>query len=276
MAELLFGTAGVPRSAKSTATQSGIERIAELGLGNMEVEFVRGVKMRHQTALSLGQLAAQKGVELTVHGPYYINFNAHEPEKLVASQERLIESARRASSLGAQGVVFHAAYYLGDSPSLAYANVKKYLGEVVKEMQKEGNRVILRPEVTGKPTQFGTLEELIQLSQESAGVAPCVDFAHWHARTGKANSYAEFLAILEQIETGLGREALDKMHIHISGIDYGRGGEKKHLNLSQSDFRYQELLRALKDKRAKGIVVCESPNLEEDALLLQRTYLELH
>ena len=43
--ELLFGTGGVPLSAKSSSTEAGIERIAELGLGCMEVEFVWGVKM---------------------------------------------------------------------------------------------------------------------------------------------------------------------------------------------------------------------------------------
>jgi len=39
---LVFGTGGVPRSAESPSTTSGIERIAELGLGGMEIEFVRG------------------------------------------------------------------------------------------------------------------------------------------------------------------------------------------------------------------------------------------
>ena len=35
---------------------------------------------------------------------------------------------------------------------------------------------------------------------------------------------------------------------------------------------YVELLRALSDYEVKGRVICESPNLEEDALLLQETY----
>jgi endonuclease IV len=34
-------------------------------------------------------------------------------------------------------------------------------------------------------------------------------------------------------------------------------------------------LKALKDKNAGGIVICESPNLEKDALLLQRSYARL-
>ena len=45
MAGLLFGTGGAPHSTKTKSTMDGIERIAELGLGCMEVEFVQGVKI---------------------------------------------------------------------------------------------------------------------------------------------------------------------------------------------------------------------------------------
>jgi deoxyribonuclease-4 len=151
--------------------------------------------------------------------------------------------------------------------------VKRHLQEVVNTLRKEGNKVTISPEVTGKPSQFGTLEELLQLSSEMEEVLLCIDFSHWHARTGKANSYQEFLAILDQVERKLGRRGLDNMHIHLSGIAYGKKGEIKHLMLADSDLRYTELLKALKERKAKGVVICESvPHLEQDALLLQQTY----
>jgi deoxyribonuclease-4 len=62
------------------------------------------------------------------------------------------------------------------------------------------------------------------------------------------------------------------MHIHVSGIAYGPKGEIKHLNLKESDLQYAELLQALKDYEVQGLLICESPNVEEDALLLQSTY----
>jgi len=82
---------------------------------------------------------------------------------------------------------------------------------------------------------------------ELEGLAPCIDFAHWHARNGAFNSYREFSALLQQIMERLGRAALDDMHIHFSGISYGRKGEIKHLNLKESDLHYEELLQALRD-----------------------------
>ena len=272
MAGLLFGTGGTPHSAKSKTTIDGIGRIAELGLGCMEIEFVQGVKMGEAGARLVGEMGTRAGVKLSAHGPYFVNLNAREPEKIRASQDRILQTARIASICGAESITFHAAFYLGDPPEKAYNTVKKYLAEVLHQLKRENNRVWIRPEVMGKLSEFGTIEEVLNLSTELEGVAPCLDFAHWHARTGKFNSYQEFVSILEQVEQRLGRAALDNIHIHVSGIDYGKKGEIKHLNLKESDFQYAELLKALRDCDAKGIVICESPNLEEDALLLQATY----
>jgi deoxyribonuclease-4 len=275
MTKLLFGTAGVPLSAKLRTTQSGIERLRELGLDCLEVQFVRGVKMSAESAAQLSQAAEENGISLTVHGPYFINFNARESEKVDASRERLLQAARIGSICGAKGVVFHPAFYFDNSPDQVYARVKNELQKITEQIRKEGIQILIRPEVTGKVSQFGTLEEILGLSAEIEGVAPCIDFAHWHARTGKFNSYPEFTAILDLMEERLGRESLNDIHIHVSGILYGRGGEKKHLVLGESDLQYIQLLRALKEHSARGFVICESPNLEEDALLLQKTYREL-
>ncbi len=272
MAGLLFGTGGTPHSAKTASTIDGIERIAKLGLGCMEIEFVQGVKMGEAGARLVAETAAREEVKLSAHAPYFINLNAREPEKIRASQGRIIQTARIAAICGAESIVFHTAFYLGDPPEQAYNTVKKCLEEITEQLKRENNRVWIRPEIMGKVSQFGTPEEVLNLSTELERVAPCMDFTHWHARTGRFNSYQEFTSILLQIKERLGRAALDNMHIHVSGIAYSKKGETKHLNLKESDFQYIELLKALKDYDVKGVVICESPNLEADALLLQATY----
>lgn len=272
---LAFGPAGIPNSTKVLNTLAGIERVHELGLGCMEMEFVQGVRMSPQSARDAGKLAFKKGIRLSAHAPYFINLNAQEPEKRAASRERIIQTARITALFGGESVVFHPAYYLKDEPDKVYASVKSNLEQIVTKLKTEGIRVWLRPEVMGKDSQFGTLEEILQLCAEVEGVAPTLDFAHWHARTGKANSYNEFAAMLKKIEKKLGRSALDNMHIHVSGIRYGPKGENNHLNFAESDFRYKDLVMALKDCKVKGTVICESPNLEEDAQLLQQAYEKL-
>jgi deoxyribonuclease IV len=275
MSKLFFGTGGVPLSTRPFTTYQGVSRVAELSLGCMEVEFVQGVRMKSAEAVRVGQTAAQNNVRLSVHAPYFINLNARESEKVSASQQRIFQAAFIAGQLGARSVVFHAAFYLGDPPEQVFQTVKKNLAEVLARLRENNIKVMLRPEVTGKGSQFGTLDEVLSLSQELEGVAPCIDFSHWHARTGENNSYNEFQKVLKTIESRLGRQSLDNMHMHVSGIAYTRKGESKHLILEESDLKYKDLLRALKDNDAGGLVICESPNLEEDALLLQQTYLEL-
>jgi len=275
MKGLLVGTGGVPHSAPKPSSQAGIKQIRELGLDCMELAFVRRVAMGEKTTSEVRQTAEECEVQVSVHAPYYVNLNSPEADKVRASRQRILQAARVGWLCGAQSIVFHAASYHDDPPEIVYERVRGHLVELVEELRAEGNGAILRPETTGKVSQFGTLEELLMLSKEVEGVAPCVDFAHLHARTGADNSYEEFAAFLELIGGELGQAGLGDMHIHISGIDYGPGGEKAHLNLEDADLRYVELLQALRDFEVSGLVICESPNLEEDALLVQRTYRSL-
>jgi len=275
MAGLLFGTAGIPLSTWPQTTIDGINRVAELGLDCMELEFVQGVYLKEEDAILVAEAAKKAGIRLSAHAPYFLNFNAHEPRKLRASQGILLKTTRIASICGAESVVFHAGFYLGDPPQETYQTIRKYLAEVVAKMKEEDIRLWLRPEASGKGSQFGSLEEILELCAELKGTAPCIDFAHLHARSGRLNSYPEFTAVLEQLKVRLGDDALKNMHLHISGIEYSARGERKHLGLQESDLQYNELLRALKDYNAKGTVICESPNQESDALLLKAGFSAL-
>ncbi len=270
---MLFGVAGVPHSSKGRSTVDGVRAIKELGLDAMEVQFVRGVRMGEKKAKEVGMVAKKLGVILTVHAPYYINLNSPERDKFDASVKRLYDSARIGSFFDAKGVVFHPGYYLKSSKQRAYERVKKGVEITLEKLEEDGIEAKLRPETTGKPTQFGELEELLRLSKEflerGYDVRPCIDFAHIHARYRRFNSYGEFVEIIERVEEEIGRESVESMHIHLSGIDYGMKGEREHLNLEESDMKWRELLKALKDCNADGILICESPNLEEDARMLK-------
>src|SRR3989338_6632652 len=276
MKELLFGTAGIPLSSEPRTTIDGIKHVRKLGLGAMELEFVRSVNITKDKAPEVKKAAEESNVILTCHAPYFINLNSLEKAKIKASIDRILNSARIANLCGGYSVCFHAGFYMGQEPKKVYDAIKHNMKEIVTTLKKENNSIWIRPETTGKATQFGNVDEILQLSQELDYVMPCVDFAHFHARTnGKYNTYKEFASILEAIEKKLGRKGLENMHMHVTGIAYGPKGEKNHLNLKESDLKYQELLKALKDFKVKGIAISESPNIEEDALLMQKVYSKL-
>lgn len=273
---LLFGTAGVPLSSKDRSSEGGIRRNRELNLGALELEFVQGVRMGEEKARKVGAIAQEEGIALSCHGPYYINLNSREPEKITASRDRILHTARISQILGVRSVIFHPAFNHEDSPEVVLARVVRELTTVREILDAEKNDVILRPETTGKGTQFGDLVQTIRIAQEVPGVLPCIDFSHLHARTnGQYNSYDEFCEILNETAEGLGDRWVKNVHFHISGIEYGLKGEKKHLVLKDSDLRYEELVKAIKTFGVEGLAICESPNLEEDALLLQQTYQSL-
>jgi deoxyribonuclease IV len=271
--KLLFGTAGVPLSTPVSTTLAALDHVKKLGLDCLEVEFVKGVKMGNDTADQIGKKAAALGIRLSVHAPYYINLNSAEPGTRLASQEHLISSARLAKILGASSLVFHGGYYGHDSPEATYDKIRAALRNVVSILRSEQNPITLRPETMGKRTQFGSLDEVLALCREVDGLVPCFDFAHLHAREKSENSYRHFHHVLRKVEKKLGPRALGDMHIHVAGILYGERGEIRHLDLHKSDFNFDGLLQALWDVGAAGMVICESPNLETDALMLKDLYL---
>ncbi len=276
MDKLRFGTAGIPLSTPESNTSNGIRHLRQLGLDSMELEFVRSVNLSEEKAKEVNEVRKKEDVSLTCHGSYFINLNSKEPQKVGASRARVLQAAKIANMAGAWSLTFHAAYYLGMEKEAVYSKVKEEIKKIVDELKNDGNPIWIRPETTGKPTQWGSYSEVIRLSQELDQVQPCVDFAHLHARTnGAYNTLEEFRKVLVDIEDGLGRHALDNMHIHLSGIAYGEKGEKHHLFLRDSDMNYKDLLKVLKEFKVKGSVVCESPNLEEDALILKNYYDKL-
>jgi len=269
---LLFGTAGVPRSTPGTSTGEGISRVSELNLDCLEVEYVKGVKMGLDTAHLVRKEAEKHKITLSVHAPYYVSLNSPREGVRMMSQKHLLSSARLASEMGARCVVFHPGYYGINKPEEAFETIRKGISEVVSILRSERNPVIMRAETMGKRTQFGSLEEILFLCQEVEGLQPCIDFSHLYARKGEANSYLHFYRILTKISKKLGDEALQNMHIHISGSLFGDKGEIKHLNLAETDFRYDEWVQALKDFSVKGMVISESPDQETDAIMLKKLY----
>ncbi len=273
MNQLLFGTAGIPIAAKGMGIMEGIRSVRELGLDCMELEFVRNVNISKEKTAEVNTIAKKENIILTAHGSYFINLNAPDKKKVEDSKKRVLDAARITSLCGGWSVCFHAAYYMGMEKQKAYETVKNNLKEIVSTLQNEGIKIWIRPEYAGKTSQWGGLEEIVKASQEVEMVLPCIDFAHVYARSlGTINNYEAYAKILEYTEKQLEKEALKNMHIHMEGIAYGKTGERHHTNLKESGINYEAVVKAWKDFGLKGVVICESPNIEDDALVLKRTY----
>ena len=271
--KLNFCTAGIPLNTPNRNILNGISYLKKLGLNGLEIEFVRSVNIKEEKAALVKKAARKENVELTCHGQYYVNLASLEKPKIHASVSRVLNAAKIANLCGAKSVTYHAGFYMKREPNKVYDIIKKYTKKIVNRLKEEGNPILIRPETTGKGTQWGDIDEIIRMSSEIEQVMPCVDFSHLHARSGGSmNSKKEFDSVFEKIEKELGKEALSNMHCHVSGIAYSEKGERHHLVLKESDFNYKDLMKSFKDFKAKGVIICESPNIEEDALLMQKEY----
>lgn len=271
MEKLNFITAGIPLRTEPKDYEHAFQVIKEMGLDGMELEFVHGVRMgvNGQEVVK----AVSKDFVITAHGPYYINLNSKEQEKIDASVVRIIDTALMANKVGAYSITYHAAFYMGNDKKVVFDRVVNQTKRIMEVIEKEGGNVWIRPETTGKSTQWGDLDEVIALSKEFKQVLPCIDFSHLHARSGGGvNEYKDFRNILDRIGNEIGAYALENFHGHLAGIAYSDKGEKNHLNMLESDMNYKDLLKALKEFNVKGALVCESPNIEEDCKMLKEYF----
>lgn len=272
---LRFGTSGIPRTSRRPDSVHGIARARELGLDCMEMAWVNGVRMKPESADAIAAAAREHGLELTAHAPYYVNLCGEEAVR-ERSMARLEHTGELAARCGAKSFCFHAGFYGKHAPEAAQRLVIDGLIEVTSRLQRRGIEVDVRPELTGRVSQLGSLEDLVDWSERVPGIRPCIDFSHHYARLqGVPNDYAAFRGMLKMVRRRLGAAALKRLHVHIAGIEFGPRGERRHLPLRRSRFAYRELLRALHDERVSGWVVCESPEMEDDALRLQRAYRRL-
>lgn len=97
--KLNFLTAGMPLATAKGGYPRAFEIIEDLGLDGMEVEFVHGVRMSDETRALVNKIQQEKNLVLTAHGPFYINLNSQEPDKIDASVQRIIDTAQTAKAL---------------------------------------------------------------------------------------------------------------------------------------------------------------------------------
>jgi len=219
--------------------------------------------------------AEAHGVRLSVHAPYYINLNSHDAAIRQAGIGRIVAAGRAAAWAGARNVVLHLAWNHDDPPAVVMDRVADGLVEAQARLADVGvgpDRVTLRPELMGRQSQFGDLDEVLRLCERVPGTAPCIDIAHLHARTGEWNTPREFGHLWTAVADALGPGALTDAHIHISGIAYGPLGEKKHLPFEEADLDYRGFLHVLHDRSIQGMMMVESPAREDDVLLLMRAW----
>ena len=257
---ILIGPAG----SSGLGNIDGIKKVRELDLDAMEVEFTYGVRMSDAMAKEVGKLAKELNVTLSIHAPYYCNLASLEEHKIVATRQRILDSCQKAELMGAKYVVFHAGFYQDRDKKEVYEIIRGQIIKLQKTLEENSWKTKLAPETTGKATQFGDVDELLALREET-GCELCVDYAHLEARYQKEVDYDGLFSKMKKIK---------HIHSHFSGIEYTAKGERRH-KLTPED-KIKRLLSAMKKHKINGTIINESPDPVGDAVRMKNILKQIY
>lgn len=276
---VLFGPAGNSNSFPYKSSVDAPRWLREIGLDAYEYQCGKGVNVGEETARTLGARAAEQGIVLSLHAPYFVNPANPDPESLEKTAGYIVAACRAADWMGARQVTVHSGALMKRTRREAAGIAVRNLGEIVKRVDGAGyGHIALCMETMGKINQFGDLDEVLELCQVDERLLPCVDFGHLYARTlGELDGSAGAVAhILDRMRAELGEERASRFHSHFSCIQFTPGGgEKVHLTFAQEEYgpAHEPLMRALAERGWSPTIICESAGTQaEDALTMKRAY----
>lgn len=284
MSPVRFGPAGNSDSFTAMGYKKTVqvpEYLERMGLNAYEYQCGRGVRINMDAAAELGRLAAEKGIALSLHAPYFISLSSTEEEKRENSIGYILDSARAVSAIGGDRIVVHS----GSCSKMTRQEALELAGATLRRAEEvlceNGlGQVHICPETMGKVNQLGTLEEVLELCRVDERFIPCIDFGHLNARTfGGLKTFADFEAVFDAMEDRLGIDRMRCFHAHFSKIEYTMaGGEKRHLTFEDRVFGpdFEPVAELIYKKSCTPTIICESAGTQaEDAAAMRDMYRDV-
>jgi deoxyribonuclease IV len=269
-----FGPAGVPQMFRLMGAKlADVPKLLRTeDLDAFEYAAVRWgqvPQMKQEDAEQLCSEAKKNDVRVSLHGSYFINLFG-EKEICEASKRRLIACATAAHWMGAYVVVFHPGFYGEMGKAETLRKCVESLREVRASLDTMGiEDVKLGPETMGRHSQFGTLDEILDLCQEVERTQLVIDWSHLHARTGGGlRTVEDFRSAVTKAEEKLGTEAVRDMHCHFSKIEYTyKSGERRHHILDEPGFgpEFAMLAEVIAEFKLRPVMICETAVQDVDA-----------
>lgn len=252
------------------------EYVERMGLDAFEYQCGRGVNIGEDKARELGALAAQKGITLSLHAPYYISMSSVEEEKRLNSINYIMASARAVDFMGGNRIVVHTGSCSKISRETALDLAIDTMKKAIVALDEAGlGHIHICPETMGKVNQLGTLDEVLALCKLDERLIPCIDFGHLNAREmGYFKSKEDYKAVFDKIENALGYDRLCSFHSHFSKIEYTTGGEKKHLTFEDTVYGpdFEPVLDLVVQRNCSPTFICESDGTQAEDVRQMKDY----
>jgi bifunctional non-homologous end joining protein LigD len=255
MSAIRFGISGLPSGADDDA--AFLDGLAARGHEVFELAFTKGFPWKEKRCVSFGALAAERGIGLSVHAPYFAILTSDDPEKAKLTRSALEHTMKLGAALGARVVVAHTGYVKGRSGEELHELAAASLEVIEGKVRHLG--VILGLEVGGSERAFGTLGDIALIARRFPFVHPVVDWAHLHAMSGGALTTEEaFSGVFDFLRDNFAGWAIDPLHCQFTDNEFGAAGEIRHVAYGEGSLRVAPLVAAAADSGMRLTVISEA------------------
>jgi bifunctional non-homologous end joining protein LigD len=249
-----FGISTLPTGADDAAF---LDRIAGYGHLALELAFTKGFPWKEDRCASFGRLAADRGVSLSVHAPYFAMLTLDDPERYQKTRAAVEHTMKLARRLGAGVVVVHPGHDRARSSEQLLATAIEALQAIEPKVLDLG--VSLGLETTGTANAFGNLGDIALISAEFPWVRPVVDWAHVHATTdGRLTDLDAVRSVYAFLLDQFPAWKLAPLHSHYSHNSFGPGGEIKHIPYGEGSNPVEPIVEAAVELDIDLTIVSES------------------
>lgn len=249
-----FGTSGVPPEGSDSAF---LDAVAAQGHTAYELAFVKAFPWKEDRCRRFGMLAAERGIDLSVHAPYFAILTVDEPDRAAQCLSALEHTMKLGKALGARVICAHTGHLGERTPSEVMDLVRNRLQAIAPKVEHLG--VGLGLETAGNDRSFGSLGDIALLAGEFPFVRPVVDWAHLHAKTGGGLVSTEaFAAVIAFIRESFPAWMIDPLQAQFTDNLVGPHGEVRHLPYGEGTLRVGRLVEAALGANLRMVLISEA------------------
>ncbi len=250
-----YGISKLP--PEGVSDEAYLDGLVARGHDALELPFVHGFPWKEKRCRTFGDLAADRGIALSVHAPYFAVLTVDDAEKRVQTLAALEHTMKLGKALGAHTIVAHTGYVKGRTPEELHELVDEGLRRIESKVRHLG--VALGLETTGTDRSFGTLGDIALIAQRFSFVRPVIDWAHVHAKSGGALTTKDaFLSVINFLRSEFPGWAIDPLHTQFTDNEFGPKGEIRHVPYGSGTLRADPLAAAATEAGMRMIVISEA------------------
>lgn len=240
---------------------SFLEDLVAAGHRALELPFVKEFPWKEKQCRTFGLLAAERGLQLSVHAPYFAVLTVVEEDRGKQAVSALEHTMKIGSWLQAPIIVAHLGHTHGEEPDVLMGRVESRLESIRSKVEDLG--VGLGLETAGNDRSFGTLGDIAHLASRFSFVRPVVDWAHLHAMTGGGLTTTDaFQAVFSFIKDSFPAWMIQPLHTQFTDNEFGPGGEIRHIPYGEGSLRVTPMIEAARIAGISITVISEAREKE--------------